>query len=380
MTSIRKALQALLAPPAVPPPGIYTRNALPDETPAYRLHLRLEPDESGTLIVNAATVLHLNPTAAACAYHFIHHHTPTEAAADLTRRYRVSRAQVIRDYAQFQAQLRTLLQTPDLAPDIYLESQNISHSLTAPLRLDCALTFRQAETPSEDAPGAQAHAELSTAEWCTILERAWQAGIPHVIFTGGEPTLRADLPDLIAHTEAIGMVSGLCSQGQRLSDPVYRHTLLQTGLDHLIFLLQPENPVSWQALEAILPEDLYTTVHLTLSPENAPQAAGHLHKLAGLHPNALSLSASAPALYAALQTLQTLAADLELELKWGLPVPYGAANPIALEQTTEETVEQAAPHTWVYVEPDGSLRSVREGGTSPGNLLHDSWQDIWPPG
>ena len=32
--------------------------------------------------------------------------------------------------------------------------------------------------------------ELTTAEWKKILDRLWELGIPHVVFTGGEPTLR----------------------------------------------------------------------------------------------------------------------------------------------------------------------------------------------
>ena len=37
----------------------------------YRLHLRIEPDGSGLLIVNASTVVHLNHTAAEYAYHLV---------------------------------------------------------------------------------------------------------------------------------------------------------------------------------------------------------------------------------------------------------------------------------------------------------------------
>ena len=32
--------------------------------------------------------------------------------------------------------------------------------------------------------------ELTTDEWGDILDKAWAAGIPHITFTGGEPTLR----------------------------------------------------------------------------------------------------------------------------------------------------------------------------------------------
>ena len=39
--------------------------------------------------------------------------------------------------------------------------------------------------------------ELSTQQWLDILRRLREANIPQVTFTGGEPTLRADLPELV---------------------------------------------------------------------------------------------------------------------------------------------------------------------------------------
>ena len=63
--------------------------------------------------------------------------------------------------------------------------------LTSPLRLDCALTYRlRPDSSAEYAPTKRVDRELTADEWRTILDKAWQAGIPHVTFTGGEPTLR----------------------------------------------------------------------------------------------------------------------------------------------------------------------------------------------
>ena len=51
-------------------PGLYQR-IFPEDSPfPYRLHLRIEGD-TGILIVNAATVLHLNSSAAAHAMQWI---------------------------------------------------------------------------------------------------------------------------------------------------------------------------------------------------------------------------------------------------------------------------------------------------------------------
>lgn len=44
-------------------------------------------------------------------------------------------------------------------------------------------------------------AELSTDEWKSIIDRCREAGIPQVTFTGGEPTMREDLVELIDYAQ-----------------------------------------------------------------------------------------------------------------------------------------------------------------------------------
>jgi hypothetical protein len=61
--------------------------------PAYRLHLRLEPDGSGLLIVNASTILHLNQTAAEFAYHLVIRTPEEQVEHEIVDRYRVSHEQ-----------------------------------------------------------------------------------------------------------------------------------------------------------------------------------------------------------------------------------------------------------------------------------------------
>jgi len=63
--------------------------------------------------------------------------------------------------------------------------------------------------------------ELSTCDWKLVLDKAWEMGVPHIIFTGGEPTLREDLPELIAHAEQNGQITGLNTNARRLSDAHY---------------------------------------------------------------------------------------------------------------------------------------------------------------
>jgi len=352
----------------------------PDEPP-YRLHLRLLEDGSGILIINAATILHLNPTAAEFAYHMIKGTPAEQAAKEIAKRYRISAAEAQKDYVDFHERIQTAIHTPDLDPTTYLDFERVaphSKDLTAPLRLDCALTYRlPAGTQAEYAPTKRVDRELTTAEWQTIMDKAWAVGIPHITFTGGEPTLREDLPALIAHAEKVGQVTGLLTDGLKLADKEYLHTLLQTGLDHLLFILQPENPDSWQVLETIMPEDLYTTVHLTVTPWNVKKAGETLEKLARLKVISLSLGASEPSLHEALHVLQNQAANLGLTLRWDMPVPYSAENPVSHE-TIEDKVPSGAGKTWLYVEPDGDVLPTQgEADHILGNFLKDPWEKIY---
>ncbi|HEX7541935.1 MAG TPA: radical SAM protein [Anaerolineales bacterium] len=351
------------------------------DEPAYRLHLRLLKDGSGILILNAATVLHLNATAAEFAYHMIKGSSPEATARQVARRYRISQADAQKDYTDFRDRVQTLIHTPDLDPTTFLDFERVaphSKDLTAPLRLDCALTYRlPAGADVSLAPTKRVDRELTTEEWQTIMDKAWAVGIPHVTFTGGEPTLREDLPVLIAHGEKIGQVTGLLSDGLKLSDKAYLHTLLQTGLDHLLFILDPENTASWKALETVIPEDLYTTVHLTVTPQNVKQADEILEKLAKLEVKSISLGASEASLHDALHALHNKAASLGLTLRWDLPVPYSAENPVAHE-TIDDEVPSGAGKVWLYVEPDGDVLPTQgEADKILGNFLRDPWEKIY---
>jgi hypothetical protein len=362
------------------PVGVYHKQDMQDNQP-YRVHLRLRPDGSGIFILNASTVLQLNATAAEYAYHFIHGTDFEEALKQISSRYRVSKEVARQDYEDFLDRIETLISTPDLDPVSFLDFERIApHSadLTSPLRLDCALTYRLREdSNAEYAPTKRVDRELTTDEWRTILDKAWQAGIPHITFTGGEATLRDDLPELIAHAEKNGQVCGLLTDGLRLLDKEYLDLLLQTGLDHMLFLLQPENDQSWVALKMVMTEDIFVTVHLTLNRENIQNAEETLERLAKFNVTSLSLTSSDPSLNDTFDDLRDKAAALGLTLKFDLPVPYSSSNPVVYE-VQESAVPEGAGKAWLYVEPDGDVLPAQGYSAQViGNLLRDEWKQIY---
>ena len=125
----------------------------------YRLHLRVEQDGSGVMIVNAATVLHLNQTAAEYAYYLVQNQPAETVARAMAKRYQVSQQQAFDDYLGIAERIQTLVETPDLDPVTFLDfERRLPHSgkLTAPYRLDwrSPTACQQPKIPKLPRPGA----------------------------------------------------------------------------------------------------------------------------------------------------------------------------------------------------------------------------------
>lgn len=380
MTSIMQNIREFLSPPHALPPGMHTFQTSPDAESPYRLHLRIEDDGSGLLILNASTVLHLNKTATEYAYHYIKQ-TPKEQIGPLiSRRYKVKSAQAQKDYESFLERLETLIDIPDLDAETLLDfgrDNPYSKAASAPYRLDCALTYRLPEgITAENAPSGRVERELTGDQWKAVFDLAWKIGIPHLIFTGGEPTLRPDLAELIAHAEANGQVTGLLTDGLKLAERAYFLSLANAGLDHIMMVLNPDLEQSWQALEVILPDDMFTAVHLTVTPENKRQIPQVLQRLAKMGANGISLSVSEASLSSEVQRLRDMVHTLHLNLIWDLPVPYSKMSPVHLE-LEQDINASGAGRAWLYVEPDGDVLPAQGVNQVAGNILRDPWEIIW---
>jgi organic radical activating enzyme len=382
MPNIIQSVKELFSKKEPLPAGIYSYQTPPDAEEQYRLHLRIEPDGRGLLVVNASTVLHLNQTAVEYASHLIKETDPDQVAEEISNRYQVDHEVARKDFDEFYEKVMTLIKTPDLDPVTYLDierQQPYSEHISAPYRLDCALTYRVGQgSLQEHAPVDRVDKELSTEEWVAILQKAYNVGIPHVLLTGGEPTLREDLPKILAYSEELGLVTGLLTDGLKFQEDDFLNDMLVKGLDHLMIILDPNNQEQWQALGKVLPEDLFTTVHLTYTGEENLQA--HIKRLAEMGANALSLSTPNKDLEEKLQDLRNFAALQGLELVWDIPVPYSRNNPVALELEGEGYDEspEGAGKAWLYIEPDGDVLPAQGlYDQVMGNMLTDPWEEIW---
>lgn len=363
------------------PPGLYDYQAPKDSDYQYRLHLRIDPEGEGMLIINASTVIHLNQTATEYAYHLIKQTPQPEVLESITKRYQISYSDVTKDYDNFMTRLETLIHTPDLDPVTYLDFERTTPYKdfpVAPYRLDCALTYQlSGQDETGLSPKERVLRELTLAEWTQILQKAWQAGIPHVIFTGGEPTLRPDLFELIIAAENLGMVTGLSTDGLRLAESEYLENLLNSGLDHLLVTFEPDNERSWEALRKIIPEDIHTTVHLTIEKPNEDEYLKILEEFRKIEVDNISLSFKEPELENLVSNLRNKAAEFGFNLDWDLSVPYSHFNPVSSEIETEGSIPSGAAKAWLYLEPDGDTLPTQGTNKILGNFLQDSWDSIW---
>jgi len=372
----------------------------PEAEQQYRLHLRVEGDGRGLLVVNAATVLHLNQTAAEYARLLIQGADDDEAARAMARRYRVGRAQAREDYVRLRDHILTLATTTDLCPVTYLDMERVapfSAETSAPYRVDVALTYRVDEAGALDSEARRrVDRELTAEEWQRVLNTLWEAGVPHVCFTGGEPTLREDLVSLIQHAEELGQVTGLLTDGRRLREQKYLDELLLAGLDHFQITLASHRAElhdeivgragAWQEADAglrlALAGDIYVVVHIVVAPANADSVAETVVYLAELGVPAVALSSplqmasdeERQRLESALEAAEETVHERGLTLIWDLAAPYSHVNPVEVEAglEPEQVVRQH-----LYVEPDGDVLPAQGYNAVLGNLLRDSWEAIW---
>lgn len=392
-------------PPAGPEPGLY-HYLHQDGAEHSRLHLRLDPGGHGTLIVNASRVMHLNPTAAFMAWLSLERRSTSEALQAIAARYAVSREQAGNDWAAFNVQLDELVRPDGACPVHELDTDTLapfSARPTAPYRMDLAVTYR-CNNDCAHCYNARSrnHPELDTAQWKQVLDKLWSLGVPHIVFTGGEATLRSDLPELIAHAEANGQITGLNTNARRLMDMRYVESLVEAGLDHVQVTLESCDaaihdgmmqakgafPQTVAGLKNALNTPLFVMTNTTMLRTNVHTLPATLDFLAELGVPTVGLNAliySGQGLTVGtgleereLQPILDMAVRKTVEhnqrLIWYTPTQYCRFDPTASNLGVKGCT--AALYS-MCIESNGDVLPCQSYYTPVGNILTDEWKSIW---
>jgi radical SAM protein with 4Fe4S-binding SPASM domain len=371
-----------------------------------RIHLRIDPDGTGTLIVNANRVMHLNPTAALMAHSILEGRAEGEIVHSLRRRYRVSANQASEDLSTFNLQLDDLLRPDGACPIHELDLESVmpfSARPSAPYRMDLAITYR-CNNDCAHCYNARERTfpELHTQNWKHILDQLWALGVPHIVFTGGEATLRNDLPELIAHAESNGQITGLNTNARRLADAKYVQTLVDAGLDHVQITVESCDEQihdqmmcargafrqTIQGLKNVLKTRLYVMTNTTMLRTNVHKIPDTLDFLAELGVPTIGLNAliySGQGLTVGtglhereLQPILDMAVRKTSEhgqrLIWYTPTQYCNFDPT---QSNLGVKGCTASLYSMCIESNGNVLPCQSYYSPLGNILTDSWDSIW---
>jgi radical SAM protein with 4Fe4S-binding SPASM domain len=401
-------LKSMFAPQSAvngPSLGLY-HYAIENPSEKSRVHLRVDEDGHGTLVVNANRVMHLNPTATLMAWLLLEKMDEKDAVKAIQREYRVSANQARADLSTFNLQLSELLKPDGACPVHELELDTImpfSARPSAPYRMDLAITYRCNNDCAHCYNARERnHPELTTAAWKGILDKLWELGVPHIVFTGGEATLRNDLPELIAHAEANGQITGLNTNARRLADEKYVQQLVEAGLDHVQITVESCNAdvhdqmmrskgahkQTIKGLQNVLASPLYVMTNTTMLRTNVDTIPATLDFLAELGVPTIGLNALIysgngltvgtglaeselqPVLDIAIQ--KTEARDQKLI--WYTPTQYCEFDP------TQQNLGVKGCSAALYsmcIESNGDVLPCQSYYTPLGNMLDDNWDSIW---
>ena len=245
--------------------------------------------------------------------------------------------------------------------------------------------------------------ELTTAQWKEILAKLRAANVPQVTFTGGEPTLRADLVELVEVAQ--WFVTRLNTNGRLLTPELCRR-LYEASLDSVQVTLYSADPSIHNALvgaegfddtvagiRSAVASGLSVSVNTPLCSVNSDYAATlrFVHDLgvryvtcSGLIPSGSAESGASRAtalteqqltdvLSAAVKTAEALELDIDFTSPGWLKEETLRALGLTLVPSCGACLSNMA------IAPDGGVIPCQSWLSSQplGNMLTDDWDKIW---
>lgn len=244
--------------------------------------------------------------------------------------------------------------------------------------------------------------ELSTDEWKAILDRCRSVGIPQVTFTGGEPTLRDDLFELIKYSR--WFISRLNTNGIRLTQE-YCRKLHEAELDSVQITFYSSDPEihnklvgapryeeTLAGIKNALAEGLSVSINTPLCTLNRDyeQTLEFLRGLGVIYVTCSGLITTGSAAGADSEALQLSSKELEEILRRSVNYCHRNGMEIAftspgwLDEKVFEELNIPSPSCGaclsnMAVTPGGNVVPCQSwlDDKPLGNMLADDWEKIW---
>lgn len=244
--------------------------------------------------------------------------------------------------------------------------------------------------------------ELSTQEWKEIIDKCRRECIPQLTFTGGEPTMREDLCELIDYakwfvtrlnTNGINLTEGFCSELKKVSLDSVQITFYSCDEEihnKLVGSGQFHNTVS--GIRNALAAGISTSINTPLCTLNRDyvKTLEYLHELGVTYVTCSGLITTGNAVLNESTQLQLSTEEIKAILKDA--VDYCYANDMEISFTSPGWVEDSfceelgittpscgACLSNMAITPGGNVVPCQSwlSGETLGSMLKDSWENIW---
>jgi radical SAM protein with 4Fe4S-binding SPASM domain len=384
-------------------PGTYKYDGRQDLS-GHRFHLRVDSSGKGVLLIDASKILFLNGTALDYVRCYLEGRAESETASYMRIRYKHLKKETAKQhYRRVREQLIHFIEGEETVIQVIgAEGPSIgADEVPAPYRMDLALTYRCQNDCGHCYNESKEKAEMPVDQWKAVIDRLWAAGVPHIVFTGGEPTMYPGLEELIVKSEECGQITGMITNGRNLGAPGYLSNLVRLGLDHVqITVLSHDSAVhdrlsgcegAWretiEGVKTAVAENLYVSTNTTIMRSNADGVEETLRFLMGLGVKNVAFNSvirsgrgeqaeaiTFDELDRLLARIGVTAKEGGVRLIWYTPTPYCEFNPVnkglGIKQCTACTLNMA-------VEPDGTVLPCQSFYEPLGNVLANSWESIW---
>jgi radical SAM protein with 4Fe4S-binding SPASM domain len=372
-----------------------------------RDHVFVRPEDN-LLILRPNRVQYLNKTGTEMLHALYSQETVDVMAlvAQVAGKYGVPETQVEEDLDKLLRSLALLLKDKaGCAPAVKMTPFG-SHERKLPVLSEIALTYRcqnrcffcYASSPER----GRSVPEMTTGEVKVVLDKIVdQARVPTVSFTGGEPTLRADLPELVAYARKRGLRTNLITNGIRCGDEAYVARLAEAGLNSAQVSVEAGDAVTHNAVVAnpgafertiqgvrnLKAAGIHTHTNTTINNRNLDALPALIDLLGEMGQEYLSMNmvirtggavgltdVSYERIGEIVVGLQERAESCGMRFVWYSPVPHCLFNPIVHGLGSQSC---SAADGLLSIAPDGQVLPCSSFEQGVGNLAEEDFQTIW---
>ncbi len=366
--------------------------------------------EDNLLILRPNKVMHLNRTGMLMLKMLLEGEGPESVVNYFTENHGADKQQVLNDLAAFVDDLQNMVSgnqnvyTYRTAKIVPFGTGEIKY----PVLSEIAVTYRcnnkcrfcYAYSPFRES------GEMTTEDVKRVIDIiADDAHVPSLSFTGGEPTLRNDLFELIKHGRGKGLRVNLITNGRRCADKSFVAGLVEAGLNSSQVSIEGADAETHdyivgipgafeqtvEGIKNLRKTDIYTHCNTTICRPNVD----NLEKLVDFHADELGLTyfsmnmviytGTAAKLRDELQIKYTEIGDIVRKVKkraskkgvqfvWYAPTPVCVFNPIAHGLGAKSC---ACCDGLLSVDAEGRLLPCSSFSEPVGDLLHDGFEKVW---